>query len=150
MKIKFNWGTGVVLGFIAFIAFILYFVLQLYTDSSMEFEMSSPDYYKEELVYQSKMERMERAENLQEKIQLASLDNELLIDFPSNMDYKNISGQLVFYRPSDQSLDFNINIQLDSSRVSIPKRLFKNGLWELTINWSYNSIAYTNIYKLDL
>jgi len=150
MKIKFNWGTGVVLGFIAFIAFILYFVLQLYTDSSMEFEMSTPDYYKEELVYQSKMERMERAEQLQEKIQLASLDNELLIEFPSNMDYKNISGQLVFYRPSDQSLDFNINIQLDSSRVSIPKRLFKHGLWELTINWSYNSIAYTNIYKLDL
>lgn len=150
MKLKWNWGTGVVLAFIAFMSFILYFVFQLYTDSKLSYEMSTPDYYKEELQYQTKMESIERANRLKTPLQIDTKTENIIIDFPSNMDYHRISGQMVFYRPSDKLLDLSINIKLDSYRVSIPKTLFRKGKWELTINWTHNDLDYTNIYKLNL
>lgn len=150
MSLKFNWGTGIVIGFVAFICFILYFVLQLYIDPSMTYDLSTPDYYKEELAYQLKIERIERANQLVDKVQFIQTSKELQIVFPKSMNYKKITGKLLFYRPSDKSLDLHIAINLATHEIVIPKNILKPGSWELTINWEYDTVTYTNIYKFNL
>jgi hypothetical protein len=48
MDMKLNWGTGIVLGFLSFMSFILFFVLKLQTNSAYDHELVAKDYYKQE------------------------------------------------------------------------------------------------------
>ena len=53
---KFNWGTGIVLSFVAFIIFILYFVYLASTDNKADHDLVTKEYYKEELNYQKEID----------------------------------------------------------------------------------------------
>ena len=46
---KLNWGTGIVLAFIGFIAFILYFVINVITNDKYNHDLVIEDYYKAEI-----------------------------------------------------------------------------------------------------
>ena len=48
---KFNWGTGVVIAFILFISFIMYFVISMNTDKSLDHDLVDENYYKQELEF---------------------------------------------------------------------------------------------------
>ncbi|MCK5400025.1 MAG: FixH family protein, partial [Flavobacteriaceae bacterium] len=50
---KMNWGTGIVIAFIGFIAFIMFFVITMSTNKKYEHDLVTEDYYKEELEYQN-------------------------------------------------------------------------------------------------
>ena len=43
---KFNWGTGIVLAFIAFISFIMYFVISMNTNNKYDHDLVSENYYR--------------------------------------------------------------------------------------------------------
>ena len=45
---KFNWGTGVIIGFGTFMAFILSFVFLVQSNSKYDNELVADDYYKQE------------------------------------------------------------------------------------------------------
>ncbi|WGU68469.1 FixH family protein [Capnocytophaga canimorsus] len=46
---KINWGTGIVLAFVFFIAFILYFVIQMSTNKKYDHELVTEEYYKKRI-----------------------------------------------------------------------------------------------------
>ena len=64
---KINWGTAVVLAFIAFISFILFFVVRMTMDSNSNHDLVTEGYYKEELGFQKKMDAERNANNLSDK-----------------------------------------------------------------------------------
>ena len=49
---KINWGTGIVLAFVAFISFILYFVYIALSDPRADHELVTEAYYSKDLEYQ--------------------------------------------------------------------------------------------------
>ncbi len=51
---KINWGTGIVIAFVAFIAFIMYFVINMITNKKYDHDLVTEDYYKEELFTKKK------------------------------------------------------------------------------------------------
>ena len=61
---KFNWGTGIVLAFIAFISFIMYFVISMNTDKSLDHDLVNEDYYKQELEFQNDIDKEKNAKTL--------------------------------------------------------------------------------------
>ena len=44
---KINWGTGIVIAFIGFIAFIMYFVINMNVNDKYNHDLVTEDYYEE-------------------------------------------------------------------------------------------------------
>ena len=67
---KFNWGTGIVITIIAFIAFIMYFVITMSTDNAYSHDLVTDKYYQEELNYQEEINAEKNAKKLSENIKI--------------------------------------------------------------------------------
>ena len=67
MKIKINWGTGIVIAMLLFMTFILQFVYRSF-DSKNSHDLVSKDYYKDELYYQQEIDKMNNANKLEQNI----------------------------------------------------------------------------------
>lgn len=135
---KFNWGTGIVLVFILFfaaIAFILIFPF------NQKVDLVTDDYYQKELKYQDQIDRSSRAKLLTEEILLTQNRKTLDIIFPKS--YGSISGEIMFYRPSDLTKDFISKIKTDAGgRQTIGIGELAPGLWKIKITWIMNDQEY--------
>lgn len=145
-----NWGTGIVIAFGVFITFILYFVFKVQGDSTYDHEMVTEDYYKKEIGFQDQLERQQNAYDLNEKVELKSTNDGLLIVFPKSFDYKEIKGKISLYRPSNQKLDFDMPISLSTTSLLIPKTKLVGGRWDISIEWNYKGKGYLNKEKVNL
>ncbi|CAM3622788.1 FixH family protein [Flavobacterium gelidilacus] len=141
---KINWGTAIVIAFGLFITFILYFVFKVQSDSKYDNELVTEDYYKKEQQVQGNIEKQQSANKLVQKVVVKKSAEGLTIVFPSDFDYKNIKGKVSLYRPSSQKLDFEIPISLSSSNLLIPNSNLVGGLWDISVDWSYNDSNYLN------
>ena len=139
---KINWGTGIVIAFICFIAFILYFVIAMNTNKKYDHELVSEDYYKEELEYQNEIDKQNNAKALSENISYRKTAEGLVIKFPKDIDIKKITGKVFLYRPSNKQLDFETSISLSNIYLLIPDKSLIDGRWNIKIDWQYNGKSY--------
>ena len=145
---KFNWGTGIVLAFIGFIAFIMYFIISMNTNDKYEHDLVTEDYYKAELEYQNDINKEKNAKLLEKNISWKKTDKGIIIEFPENLDIKNITGKVFLYRPSNKQLDFETTLSLSKSHLLIPDNRLVDGRWNIKIDWQYNGKSY--LYKKDI
>ena len=141
---KINWGTGIVITFVLFMTFILYFVFKVQSDSKYDNELVTEDYYQKELLVQGNIEKQRSANKLEHQLSFKKTKEGILVIFPKEFDYKSISGKVSLYRPSSQKLDFEIPISLSSSNLLIPNSNLISGLWDITVDWSFNNTSYLN------
>ncbi len=139
---KFNWGFGIVLAFVAFISFIMYFVVVLSTNDKYNPDLVTEDYYKKELNYQQEIEAETRTITSGMSPEISRTDRGLLVSFPEKADISGISGTVFLYRPSNKQLDFEIPISLSQSHLLIPNKRLLDGRWNIEINWQYNGENY--------
>ncbi len=139
---KFNWGTGIVLAFIGFISFIMYFIITMNVDDKYSHDLVSEDYYADELKYQNDIDKLNNAKKLSENISYKKSPEGLIIKFPETFDYKNITGKVFLYRPSNKQLDFDTAISLSKSNLLIPDKRLVDGRWNIKIDWQYKGNSY--------
>lgn len=143
MKLKMNWGFGVVVAFILFIAFIMYFVISMGTDKKYNYDLVSDDYYKNELKLQGNIDALENAKTLEQDVRFEKVKEGVKILFPKSLDYKKINGKVFLYRPSNKQLDFEMPIALsDSSYLLMPDKRLLDGRWNIIVDWTYNEQRY--------
>lgn len=138
---KINWGTGIVLAFVAFISFILFFVVRMSMDNRADHDLVTEEYYKQELAYQDEIDAQNNAKKL-EKIQLKRTEEGLLVVFPETIDYKKIKGNVSLYRPSNKHLDFDLDLRLSNTSLLIPDTRLLGGRWDLKIMWEYQGVEF--------
>lgn len=141
---KLNWGTGIVIGFGCFMAFILSFVFLVQSNTKYDNELVANDYYKQESKVQSDIESQQLSNALKTKLKFEKTNTGLQIVFPSDLDYNKIHGTISLYRPSNQKLDFEAKISLSSPIMLIPKHQLVGGLWEISVHWKVDEVAYLN------
>jgi hypothetical protein len=141
MKIKFNWGTGIFIAIVSFMAFILTFVYKSFSDENVH-QLVSEDYYKDELHYQKEIDKLNNAAGLMENIVLSNSDIGITIQFPKDKDFNKIKGKVYFQRLSNEKLDFEKDIDLKSSNMLIPDSLLISGKWIVKIDWQYDDQEY--------
>ena len=128
---KFNWGHGLAVGMVLFIAYILFMVVQAVT---MDFDLETEDYYSKELNYQNTIDKSENFDELESEV-LVKIENgnQLVVAFPQN----NIdSGTIKLFRPSDKNLDRSFEIALDSSGAQwLDIKDFTKGRYILETEW---------------
>ncbi|WP_405200096.1 FixH family protein [Christiangramia sp. LLG6405-1] len=133
---KINWGTGIVIGMLAFISFIMYFVVTMMSSSDYDHDLVVEDYYKAELHYQQDIDAQENALALNEQISIRRKGESLIVLFPEGIDLEKTTGLVSLYRPSNKKLDFNIPFsEIKSSEFEIPTDQLVNGRWNVKVTW---------------
>lgn len=146
---KINWGTGIVITFVLFIGFILYFVIKASTDTTYEYDLVAEDYYKDELEYQQKIDKLENAKQLSTNIAISTTENGVNIQFPTDLNPAKIKGTVYLYRPSDRVLDRSIPIALNGTSQEISKALLIAGRWDIHVDWTYEGTSYLFVQKFN-
>lgn len=139
---KMDWGKGIVIAIVLFMAFILYFVFKVQLNRDYDNELVIQDYYKAEKNIDASMAKETNANQLSEKVVFTSDAEGLRVQFPMSFDHAKIVGTVSLYRPSNQKLDFEIPISLSSSYLLIPRSSLVDGHWGITVDWQYDTIEY--------
>lgn len=133
---KINWGTGLVIGMVAFISFIMYFVVTMMSSSDYDHDLVVEDYYKEELHYQQDIDAEKNALAMDQNIELKREGSKLFLQFPEDMDLTNLEGNVNFYRPSNKLLDFNIPFSdIKGQELEVPEAKLIQGRWNIKVYW---------------
>lgn len=132
---KINWGTGIVLAFIAFISFILFFVVRMNMDDRANHDLVTEEYYQAELGYQKEIDAENNANADDKKLKVSKTLEGLLIEFPENINVSEVKGTVSLYRPSNKHLDFDFPISLSNSHLLIPDKRLLDGRWDIKISW---------------
>ncbi len=136
---KINWGTGLVIGMVAFISFIMYFVVTMMSSSDYDHDLVVEDYYKEELHYQQDIDAENNAFAMKENLELERSGSKLILSFPESMDLTRIDGNVNFYRPSNKKLDFNIPFsEINGQQLEVPESQLVQGRWNVKVTWKNN------------
>lgn len=147
---KINWGWSIVIAFGLFMAFILYFVFKVQSDSKYDNELVIDDYYKQERLLQNQIEKEQNAMNLDIALEIKNNADSIVVVFPSAFKPENIKGKVSLYRPSNQKLDFEIPISITAPYLLIPKSDLAGGRWDITVEWEYDGKGYINKKELML
>lgn len=144
---KINWGTGIVIGMVLFIGFIMTMVVTMITDERYNHEMVTEGYYEKDLAYQNEIdaENNTKALSSEIKMQKTSLGMEFL--FPEEMMQNPLDGVMQLYRPSNENLDFDLPLHLNGNRMVIPDGKMVEGQWKVTISWEMQGKPY--MFKKD-
>ena len=139
---KINWGTGIVIAFALFMAFILYFVIEVQSNSKYDNDLVVEEYYKHDAQFGKEMQRTQNAQDLVEKPKVVLTTDGAVITFPAAFVPNNIKGNVSLYRPSNKKLDFVIPISISNSTLLIPKKSLVGGRWDINMEWQYEGKAY--------
>jgi nitrogen fixation protein FixH len=140
-KTRNPWPAGLVLFFILFTAYIAWFVVFA---CRQKMDLVREDYYDQEIRFQQQIDRVRRTAPV-----LAGADigydragGLVTIRLPS-APRRDISGTVSFYRPSDASLDSQVELGLDAAgRQSVSVRSMRAGLWKVRVQWKAASREY--------
>ena len=134
---KISWGTAIVMAIISFIAFIMFFVITMFTDKAYSHDLVTEEYYKTELEFQDQLNKETNASRLSENISIEKTGDGLLISFPQALEFGKIKGNVFLYRPSNKQLDNEIPISLSSHQLLVPDNRLAGGRWNINIDWKY-------------
>ena len=147
-SMKINWGTGIVIAFIAFISFIMYFVVQMNTQDRADHELVTKDYYKKELAYQQEIDAAQRALQLNVTLDIQKTEEGFLVRFPEHIAFEKVTGKVSLYRPSNRHLDVNFPLSLSNTHLLIPDNRLIDGRWDIAIAWNYEGNNFLHKEKL--
>lgn len=145
---KIHWGTGIVLAFIAFISFIMFFVVRMNVQKKYDHDLVTDSYYEAELQYQKDINKQQNAQKLSQNITTTQTKAGIEITFPETFAVENIKGKVFLYRPSNKQFDFEIPISLSNHTLLIPDNRLLDGRWNLTVDWTYDDEKY--MYKEEI
>ena len=136
---KINWGQGIAIFMVLFMAFILSFVYKAFTMDSYDHHLVSKEYYKDEVNYQQEMEAVANANKLKNNVRIQNNEQGVLIIFPN---LPNLEGKVDFQRPSNPKLDVILPIAINDGVMQIPKEKLVEGLYHVRIKWTSDEVTY--------
>ena len=111
MKMKWNWGTKIL---VAMILFMLLLITLVFMSMRQTYHLVEKDYYPKALEYQGRIDKTRNAQQLAEKVKMEQTREAVVFTFPS-FETREIEGTITFYRPSDEGMDVRFAIQPDTS-----------------------------------
>jgi hypothetical protein len=129
---KISWGKGLTA---AIIFFMLVTILLVAISMNTKFDLVTDNYYEKDLKYQQVIDKIESSNALESKVELVNHPGAIEIIFPPLE--KNITGEVLFYRPSDASKDLTLPISsIPGNRMMISSAHLQKGFWKVKINWA--------------
>ncbi|MEZ4779077.1 MAG: FixH family protein [Flavobacteriaceae bacterium] len=145
---KINWGTGIVIGIITFMGFIMVMVVTMMTNKEYDHDLVTENYYAKDLAYQTEINAEENTKTLSKPISIEKSEEGIWIFFPEEVQIGYSEGLIQLYRPSNERLDFQIPLKIENSKMLIPSNKLIGGRWKLTIDWQMKGEKY--LFKKEL
>lgn len=142
---KINWGWGITIGMVAFISFIMFFVITMITGDKYDYDLVSEEYYEKEMLYQNEIDAEENLDLLSASITGEKTEKGWLLHFPDDFKGEKLDGTVHLYRTSNKQLDFKLPLQLENSDFLVPDNKMLSGRWNITIDWQHDGKDY--LYK---
>ncbi len=137
---KLNWGNGLL---VVIILFILSVVATLIFSLNVKTDLVEKDYYPKELEYQKQIDKIENSNTLENSVTFQLDHNYLIIKYPRLDSLQVPEGKILFYRPSDKDLDFEIPVDPDTSLYqTINLSSMVKGKYVVKIDWSLDETEY--------
>jgi hypothetical protein len=137
--LNISWGTKIA---VLYIGFVLLIGTMVFMCMRQKIDLVSDDYYEKELAFQSKINEMNNANSLSEKITHVINEDGIYLQFPAQFKDQIVNGNVYLFRPSDASKDFRTSIQLENLKLKIPPQKLTKGMYKMQISWSANDISY--------
>ncbi len=139
---KINWGTGIVIAIALFMSFIIFMVVKMSTNNKYSHDLVVEDYYKQELLFQQEIDKTNNLKQLKGTIEITTLGENIIVTFPEELHIQDIEGKVIFYRPSNNNLDFEMPLSLLSHQWVFPKKNIINGRWDISVDFTHHNTAY--------
>jgi hypothetical protein len=149
MKIKFDWGTGI---FIFIALFLLTNAFVIYKSFQQKNDLVAEEYYPQGLEYQKQIDRFSKANALSGPIIISQNAQSLTITYPKDFKGKDIKGEVVFFRPSDETADFHDSIRFDTALIQqIPVQKMIAGKYIAKFFWKMDGKEYAseNTFRVE-
>lgn len=139
-KSKFNWGTGILITIIIFMVITISTVVFL---MNQDVDLVTSDYYNKGIQHQSQIERVNRTNEMVEKVLINPGNGFVIFIFPKSLAQKSLKGTIQFYRPSDSKKDFSIPLSVDTNgQQVISTQSIAKGYWKVKVDWTQDAIEY--------
>lgn len=145
-----NWGTKIAVGYGLFVALIVGMVILAF---QYDVNLVATDYYAQELEYQSQIDSHNNLVDLegQMAIKVSKATSTLEIQFPKGALVQEAHGQMHFFRPSDPSLDFEVDFDGKKGKVlHINTAKMAGGYWRIKMNWESEGKPYFYEQQIQL
>ncbi len=138
--LKISWGTKIAT---LYIGFVLLIITMVTVSMRQKIDLVSDDYYDRELKFQDKINELNNANALPEKISHIITNTAIELQFQSIFKGKNMLGDILFFCPSDASKDFKTTIDLnENAQQKISLATFKKGMYKMQISWKVDNTPY--------
>lgn len=137
-----SWGTGIAMLYIGFVIGILTLVTM---SMNQKVDLVTEDYYAEELGFQKKINKIERAKALVTPLRWEVTEAAIVISYPTDFNAGELSGTVNLYCPSDNSKDIQFRVQPDGqNQQAIPLTSLQPGRYLLQFDWKNGAVSYWN------
>lgn len=144
---KFNWGTGILIFLILFLAACTVFIIfALRQDVNLVYK----DYYEKGVDYTEQMNVNARSKSLINDVQVSQKQNFLQVDFGETLATKIDSGKVHLYRPSSSKMDVSYLMVLSDNSFKIPKDNLVLGRYILKLSWFNEGLKYEIEKPVDI
>lgn len=140
MRIK--WSTGIVIAIAAFITFIMVMVVTMVSDNAYNHDLVTDNYYQKELKYQDNIDATKNLHKLEYPLAIQKVSDGVEVVFPKDLTPEKIKGKVFLYRPSNKTLDSEIEINTNQHSLVISDEALVSGRWDIVIDFTYNNQKY--------
>jgi len=139
MKVKFNWGTGVLIFLLLFLAAVITFVVFAF---HQDVNMVHRDYYEKGVDHTSTMQKNQRSAAYASLINIKTTNDSVVLVFPPEMRTAVEQGEVLFFRPSDHNKDLSFPLRKDGDQMNIDKSNLVPGRYIVKITWTSAGLEY--------
>jgi hypothetical protein len=136
---KFNWGTGILIFLILFLAACAAFIIFALRQ---DVNLVHKDYYDKGVDYTDQMNINSRSAQFQDKIRIETKDEYLIISFEESLVTNIDSGKVLLYRPSNSNQDVLFPMTFSDNSIKIPKENLISGRYILKLSWYSDGLKY--------
>jgi len=140
---KLNWGSGIAIFYSLFVVVMITMVVK---STQNKVHMVQDNYYEKDLNYEEFRQKRQNGMAYQSLLDINynQSDSKILISFPEQL--ADAKGELKLFRPSNQFLDINYTIQLDSNGqmyIQLKDNMVR-GKWRVMLDWQFAGTDYYN------
>ena len=129
---KFNWGTGILIFILLFVALSVVFIVFALRQRT---DLVEDNYYEQGAGYTKQMEINKRSEIFKDSIQLKMFDNSVMVNCGNSIQNMTDSIEVYFFRPSDRQEDFRIKLKCAQS-MEVSKTNLTTGRYIVKFSWT--------------
>jgi hypothetical protein len=135
-----NWGWKIAILYGGFVTMMITLVV---LSSQQDIPLVTEDYYEKDLQYETQMHRIANSKTLKEDVNVKydAAAQEIKVQFPKEI--KDIEGEILCFRPSQEGIDFTINIEdLEEKSTAFGTSEMLSGKWKIKITWEGDGEIY--------